>query len=362
MNERMRSSRRPLRPAGPAFFLGLAFSLAAVLGLFHPENAPAARKHRIKFATLAPEGSTWMNVMRNFARAVKKKTNGEVRFRIYPGGVQGDEKDVVRKIRIGQLHSAGFTGVGLGQILPQVRVLELPFLFFRDAEVDFVHERVDARLARAFEEKGFVLFGWAEVGLVYLFSKKPIRTKGDLKGLKLWAWEGDPLAKAYFEALQVTPVSLSVIDVLTSLQTGLIDTVYASPLGAIALQWFTKVKYMTALPVTNATGAIVVSKKIFDRLTPVQQRVLKAEGRRHFDRLIRLSREMNRKSIQEIRKEGVEVLPLPPADDLQEFIDVGRSTWERLSGRLYPPDLLAEVLDALKEYRKTHPLPGGGKN
>ena len=268
----------------------------------------------------------------------------------------------MRKIRIGQLHSAGFTGVGLGRILPQVRVLELPFLFFRDAEVDFVHERVDARLARAFEEKGFVLLGWAEVGLVHLFSKKPVRTKSDLKGLKLWAWEGDPLAKAYFEALQVTPVSLSVIDVLTSLQTGLIDTVYASPLGAIALQWFTKVKYMTALPVTNATGAILGSKKTFDRLTPVQRQIMRTEGGRHFDRLVRLSREDNRKSIQEIRKEGVEVLPLPPAGDLQEFIDVGRSTWERLSGRLYPPDLLAEVLDALKEYRKLHPLPGGGKN
>ncbi len=341
--------------------LGVLIS-AAIPAQTRAQTQAQTQAQTLKIATVAPDGTNWMKEMRKGAREVSMRTAGRVKFKFFPGGIMGSEKSVLRKIRIGQLHSAGFTGVGLGRILPQVRVLELPFLFFRDAEVDFVHERVDARLARAFEEKGFVLLGWAEVGLVHLFSKKPVRTKSDLKGLKPWAWEGDPLAKAYFEALQVTPVSLSVIDVLTSLQTGLIDTVYASPLGAIALQWFTKVKYMTALPVTNATGAIVVSKKIFERLTPDQQRVLKAEGKRHFDRLIRLSREDNRKSIEEIRKEGVEVLPLPPAGDLQEFIDVGRSTWERLSGRLYPPDLLAEVLDALKEYRKLHPLPGGGKN
>ncbi|MFQ5914686.1 MAG: TRAP transporter substrate-binding protein DctP [Nitrospinota bacterium] len=350
-----------MRRVGRAPLLGLTLSLGAVLGLVHPEESQAARR-LVKFATLAPEGSTWMKVMREFAATVKKKTGGQVRFRMYPGGVQGDEKDVLRKIRIGQLHSAGFTGVGLGEILPEVRVLELPFLFLREEEVDIVHRRIDSRLAGAFERKGFVLLGWAEVGLVHLFSKHPIRERRDLQKVKLWSWEGDPLAKAYFEALRLTPVSLSVTDVLTSLQTGLIDTVYASPLGAIALQWFTRVKYMTRLPVSNATGAVLVAKRVFDRLSPAQQALLRTEGRRHFDRLVRLSREENRKAIQEIQKEGVELLPMPPPKDLKEFLDVGRSTWNALSGKLFPADLLAEVLDALAEYRKAHPLPGQGSD
>ncbi|MFQ5693707.1 MAG: TRAP transporter substrate-binding protein DctP [Nitrospinota bacterium] len=350
------------RTGGPATRLGWALLLAAALGLLSPAESPAAPRRLIKFATLAPDGSTWMKVMRQFARAVKEKTGGQVRFRIYPGGVQGDEKNVVQKIRIGQLHSAGFTGVGLGEILPEVRVLELPFLFFREEEVDFVHERIDPRLSRAFERKGFVLLGWAEVGLVHLFSKNAIRSRADLERSKLWAWEGDPLAKAYFKALGLAPISLSVTDVLTSLQTGLIDTVYASPLAAIALQWFTRVKYMTRLPVSNATGAVLVSKRVFDRLSPEQRAVLKAEGRRQFNRLIRLSREENRKAIVEIQKEGVELLPMPSPKDLRDFLDVGRSTWKRLSGKLFPPDLLAEVLSALADYRKAHPLPVQGKN
>jgi len=340
----------------------VAAGMVVALALFPSADALAAGRHLIKFATLAPEGSTWMKVMRDFARSVKEKTGGQVRFRIYPGGVQGDEKDVVRKIRIAQLHSAGFTGVGLGEILPEVRILELPFLFLKEGEVDFVHQKVDPRLMKDFEKKGFVLLGWAEVGLVHLFSKHPIKNKADLKAAKLWAWDGDPLAKAYFEALDLSPISLSVTDVLTSLQTGLIDTVYASPLGAIALQWFTKVQYMTRLPVSNATGAVLVSKSIFNRLSPEQQSVLKAEGRRHFERLVRLSREENREAIQQIQKEGVKLLPMPSPKDLQDFLEVGRSTWNRLSGKLFPPDLLAEVLNALTEYRKTHPVADNKKN
>ena len=261
-------------------------------------------------------------------------------------------------MRIGQIHSAGFTGVGLGEILPETRVLELPFLFFREEESDFVHKRVGPRLSAAFEGKGFVLLGWAEVGLVRLFSKRAIRTQDDLTHAKVWAWEGDPLVKAYFQALRITPITLSITEVLTSLQTGLIDTVYASPLAAIALQWFTRVEYMTALPISNGTGAVLISKKTFDRLSPKQQTVLKEEAKRHFPRLVRLSRKENREAVRELQKEGVKLLPMPPPKGLKPFMEIGRSIWDRLSGKLYPPELLADVLSALKDYRRDHPLPG----
>ena len=358
MRHAPRGFRSPLFASFAGVLCAAFLAVPPGMGPLGPSAAEAARKHRIKFATLAPEGSTWMNVMRDFARGVKQKTGGQVRFRIYAGGVQGDEKDVVRKMRIGQIHSAGFTGVGLGEILPETRVLELPFLFFREEESDFVHKRVGPRLSAAFEGKGFVLLGWAEVGLVRLFSKRAIRTQDDLTHAKVWAWEGDPLVKAYFQALRITPITLSITEVLTSLQTGLIDTVYASPLAAIALQWFTRVEYMTALPISNGTGAVLISKKTFDRLSPKQQTVLKEEAKRHFPRLVRLSRKENREAVRELQKEGVKLLPMPPPKGLKPFMEIGRSIWDRLSGKLYPPELLADVLSALKDYRRDHPLPG----
>ena len=121
---------------------------------------------KIRFATVAPEGSTWMKVMKEYVKAVKDATNNEVTFKVYPGQVAGDEKDVLRKIRIGQLDSGGFTGVGLGEIVPEVRILDSPFLFKSHEEIDYVSSRLFDYFSQKFEEKGFILLGWAEVGCV----------------------------------------------------------------------------------------------------------------------------------------------------------------------------------------------------
>ncbi len=235
------------------------------VGLYLTASPADARRrprprHEIKFATLAPEGSTWMKVMRQLDAELYERTGGDLGFKIYAGGVSGDEKDVLRKIRIGQLHAGGFTGVGMGEILPEVRVLDLPFLFFNYDEVDHVIGKMEETFARRFLERGFILLGWAEVGFVHFFSKSPIHTQDDLKAHKVWMWQGDPLAQAYFRALGVPPIPLAITDVLTSLQTDLIDTVYACPLCVIALQWHTKVSYMWALPMADATGAVLMSK------------------------------------------------------------------------------------------------------
>ena len=157
--------------------------------------AEAGKKHIIKFATLAPEGSSWMKSMRGLAEKIKKATDGNVTFRFYPGGVSGDEKDVIRKMRIGQLHGAGFTGVGLGQILPEVRVLDLPFLFSTDEEIQHVYSKMSDYYAARYEDKGYVLLGWVPVGWIHFFSQHPIRSVEDLRRSKSWMWEGDPLVE-----------------------------------------------------------------------------------------------------------------------------------------------------------------------
>jgi TRAP-type C4-dicarboxylate transport system substrate-binding protein len=305
----------------------------------------------IKFATVAPEGSTWITVMNEFNQAVQEATNGEVKFRIYAGMVQGDEKDVLRKIRINQLQSGGFTGVALGTILPEIRILDSPFLFKNHAEVDYIYSKFEPRFAQNFEKAGFILLGRAEVGFVYVFTNEPVKNVEEFRGIKMWMWEGDPLAEATFKAFNINPIPLSLTDVLTSLQTGMIDGVYTSPLACIATQWYTKTKYMIDVPLTNSYGAVLVSKRIFNKLTPEQQKILKEKGHEYFEKLTMMSREDNKKSIEAMLKAGIQKIEVTDQAELNNFYEVGRKTRQELVGKLYDQQLLDEIESALKEFR-----------
>lgn len=313
-----------------------------------------SQEYVIKFATLAPEGSTWMNVMKEYDAAVRKESGGRLRFKMYPGGVAGDEKDVLRKIRLGQYHSAGFTGVGLGEIAPVVRILDSPFLFKRYDEVDNIYEKFDQEFSKAFLDAGYVLIGWAEVGFVYMLTNKRIYAPEDLKGVKMWMWEGDPIAEASFKALGVSPISLSITDVLTSLQTGLIDGVYTSPLAAIALQWFTRVKYMVEIPLADAAGAVIISKKEFNRLPTDLQEILLRNGKIHMKKLAELSREDNRKSLETLKKSGIQFTKPASAKVLEQYDEIGKKARRMLVGKLFTQDFLERVEQAVLEYRHAH--------
>ena len=253
---------------------GRAAALALASALLLIPCASLRAQTMVKFATLAPDGSTWMKAMRQFTDDATAKTAGRVKFKIYPGGVSGDEKDVVRKIRLGQLQAGGFTGVGIGEIAPETRLLDTPFLFKNAREIDHVYKALAADFRGFFLARGYVLLGWAEVGNVNIFSNIPVTRPEDLRSVKMWIWEGDPIAEATFAALKIKPIPLSITDVMTSLQTGMINGVYGSPLSVIALQWFASMKYVFALPIANASGAVVISKKTFDTLTKEDQKVL----------------------------------------------------------------------------------------
>ncbi len=310
-----------------------------------------AQKYTIKFATLAPEGSTWMKVMEEFNAEIKNLTNGEVAFKIYPGGIQGDEKDVLRKIRFGQLHSAGFTGVGLGEILYESRILDAPFLFFSHEEVDYITRLLYDDFSEKFEEEGYILIGWTEVGFVYVYAKKPIKSLKDLKGTKMWMWEGDPIAEATFNSLGVSPIPLSITDVLTSLQTGLIEVVYTSPLACVSLQWYTRVDYMMDVPLADAAGAVLISKRQFDKLPENYQEILREKGRDHMQKLVELSRQDNEESIQLMKKNGIKIVDVPQ-ENIDGFKKAGEEARENLVGKLYSQELLNRVENALKEFRQ----------
>lgn len=330
----------------------LFFLFLCLWFLYHaPDNLNAAKKpqHLIKFATVAPDGSTWVKQMRAIDKELREKSGGRIGFRIYAGGIAGDELDVLKKIRIGQIHSAAFSGVGFGKILPMVRVLDLPFLFRTYQEVDLIHRELNPFFSEQFRKKGFELLGWAEVGNVHLLSKKPIRTVHDLSGLKVWTWSGDPIAKETFIAMGVNPIPLAITDVTTALNTGMIDTVYAPPLGALALQWQDYLDYMMALPLVHSTGAILISSRQYEKLPKDLASLLKDTLEKGMADLTIQLRAQTEEAIEIIRKSGVTIIPLPKGEALDQFHAVGTEVTSKLTGKVFPKELLDRVYMLLKK-------------
>jgi TRAP-type C4-dicarboxylate transport system substrate-binding protein len=310
-----------------------------------------AQQYTIKFATIAPEKTTWYNVMKEYDAAVRKESGGRVGFQIYAGGVLGDEKAVLRKIRAGQLHAGGFTGVAMGEIAPRVRVLDSPFLVRNDDEIDYLYRRFEKEFEQAFVQGGFVLLGWAEVGFVHVFTNTPIHKLDDLKRVKIWTWEGDPVAEAAFRALGISPIPVAFPDVLTSLQTGLIDAFYTPPYAAIQLQWHTRAKYMVETPISDAAGAVLLSKSYFDKLPTDLQDILLRNGKKYLSKITQLAREDNRKAISQIRQAGL-VIQQVDEKELPFYIEAGRRARRMLVGKLYTEEFLSTVEQAVEEFRK----------
>jgi TRAP-type C4-dicarboxylate transport system substrate-binding protein len=291
-----------------------------------------------------------MKTMHAIDDEVRRRTENRLGFKFYPGGVQGDEKDVLRKIRNGQLHGGGFTGYGLGSVVPEVRIQELPFMFETLEELDYLRAQTDPYFRNAFEKQGYLHMGWADVGFVNLFSKSPIRSPQDMSSSKMWIWAGDPLAELFFKAFGISPIPLAAPDVLTSLQTGIIDAVYGSPLACVALQWFTRVDYLSDVPVTHALGAALVSKKALRKVDAGDVEILLEVSRPLLRELTARTRVQNLEAIEEMKKEGVEVIAI---DDVvrTEFFATGREAWSDGVGRLYSQQLLDRVISILEEYR-----------
>lgn len=330
-----------------ALAAGFAWSVATAPPALAAAAKPAVE---LKIATLAPDGSTWMRVMTAMDEEVRRETGGTVGFKFYANGAQGDENVVLRRIRNGQIHGAGLTGTGLGAIAPAIRVLELPFLLRGDSEVDAVHGAIDGELEKIFDDKGFVLLGWAEVGPVYVFTNTPVRSPSDLGRVKMWLWEGDPVAESLFRVFAIPPVPLSIAHVMTSLQTGMVDGVYSSPYACVALQWFTRVRYMTDEPMAHATGALVVSKAQFEKIPAEQREKVRGITRRHLDGLVASTRKENAGALEQIQKNGIERVA-PDAGQLAGLRDQAKLVWKDLTGKLYSQELLDRVTSTLETHR-----------
>ncbi|MEA3412339.1 MAG: TRAP transporter substrate-binding protein DctP [Pseudomonadota bacterium] len=337
-------------------------ALVSIAPLLAASSTQAAQTYTLKFATLTPQGTEPMNIMEEWGRTVKEQSNGKLVFKFYPGGIQGDEPEVLKKMRFGQIQGGGFTGYGVGRIYSPARILEFPFLFRNNKEVDEVRAKYMPDFETGFRKRGYELLGWSEVGYIHFFSREPIRSLDDLGKRRIWLWQGDPLSKAWFDAADLSPISLSITDVYTSLSTGMIDTVYATPLVAMALQWYTKTGYMTNVPMANGIGALVVSRRFFDRLPPDLQQLLRETGRETGEKLTAVTREDNRKSLALLEREGLDFVLKPDDVDQGEVRELSEQAATRLARKNYiPKPLFDETRELLQEIRKRSPSgqPGG---
>ena len=313
--------------------------LATTLLLVSMSTQLQAKTYTLKFATLMPTGTSWTKLLDDWVREVEEKSQGRLKFKMYPGGVMGDEPDVLRKIRRGQLHGGMFTGYGIGRIYSPARVLEVPFLFKNTDESDYVREQIMPELETGFRDSGFELLGWPEVGFIHFFSKQPIASLDDIRKLKIWLWQGDPLGEAFFKAAAIDPIPLSVIDVYTQLSAkhGSIDTVYISSFGAIALQWYTKLNYASHIPFTNAIGGIVVSNRFYNKLPPDLKQLLKTTGKRLGDDIRLRAREENERSLGILEKNGIEFMFDWTDVDMTEMLEIRDLAAKHLENTNYIP-------------------------
>jgi TRAP-type transport system periplasmic protein len=305
----------------------------------------------IKMATLAPEGSSWVKAFHTLNTEVMKKTGNKVQFRIYPGGILGDETDMLRKLKIGQIQAVAITSAGLSAFFKEIDVLQVPFLFQTYEEVDTVLKKMDPFFRKGLEDNGYVLLGWSEAGFVYLMSTVPVASVADLKKAKVWIWEDSPMSKAIFDEAGVKAIPLTIPDVLVGLQTGLVEVVYAPPAGAISLQWFTKIKYLTDVPLIYLSGGVIVKKDIFKQIAQPSQNFILESFQQHLDQLKVTTRNENRDAIKVMVKNGVKIVT-PSKDQIDEYKTLSNKAMGHISGRSFSKKVLEEATSLLESYRR----------
>jgi TRAP-type C4-dicarboxylate transport system substrate-binding protein len=328
----------------------LSMVSAIVLGLL---LAPSAQAMDLKIATIAPEGTVWMKQMRDGSKEIKERTDGRVNFKFFGGGVMGNDKKVMRKIRIGQLHGGMFTPSSVADIYPNMQLYGMPLVFSSVGEVEYVRERMDSILMAGLEEAGLVSFGFSDGGFARVLSNTPITSVDSLKGRKVWVPEGDLITYNTMSALGLSPVTLAVTDVMTGLQTGLVDIVGSSPVGAVVMQWHTKVKYMTDFPLGYLMGYMVVDKKYFDKISDADQQIVREVFGKVYAEFDRQNKLDDSAAFQALVDSGIEIVR-PNEQEIENWRTlVYASNFEMADRGVISRELLDKMLGYIDEYRQS---------
>jgi len=323
-------------------------NVIALLAIFLSATATAVE---LKVATLAPERTAWVQDMRKGAKEIKERTEGRVVVKLYVGGSQGDGEQVLRAIRTKRLHGGAFTPTDLQDRYSDVNIYGLPFLFESQGEIAYVREQLDEKLLQGLEEAGFISFGFTNGGFAFLMSNEPVRGLDDLKGKRVWVPEGDRISYAAMDALKLSPVTLPITDVMTGLQTGLIDIVAFPPTGTLALQWHTKVKYVTEMPILFSMGLMAIDAKAFGRLSDGDQAIVQEVMSAIYAEFSRREPEENRNAKQALINSGVQSV-IPAEGEVERIRGIMEKTNRQLGEQgLFSMELYEELVGHIHDYR-----------
>jgi len=329
-------------------FMAVTKILLAFVVLFW---GPQAFSQTLKIATIAPEGSAWMKDMRAGAEVIKSETQGRVNLKFYGGGVQGNDKQVQRKMRTGQLHGGAFTSGGMNGFQVDADLFTLPLMFNTLEEARFVREQMEPELRRRLEQAGYINFGFAAAGFAYMMSNKPMSSQADFDGQKIWTPEGDEVSYEALRSLGVAPVIMPVTDVMTGLQTDLLDSVAVPPVGAVVFQWHTKLKYITNLPVAYVYAALLIDKKAFFKLSADDQNIVREVMEGIYRKFEQNGKTDYVNALQALLDSGMQMVdPAPGVMDQWRKI-VYQSHYKLASEGVFDLELLEQMQRLLDEYR-----------
>jgi TRAP-type C4-dicarboxylate transport system substrate-binding protein len=322
----------------------LAVLLASVPGAV-PRQVDAQEAITFRMATLAPRGSAWMRVFEAWNNSLRQRTNNRLSFQFYPGGSQGDERDVIRKIRSGQLDGAAVTSTGLSLVVRPVLVLQAPGVVENYQQLDRVRSALGPEFSQQFEQNGVRLLGWGDVGQGRIFSNRPIQRPADLRSVRPWVWRDDSMFGEFLEVVGATGVRLGVPEVLPALSTGQIDTVVASATAASALQWHTRVTHVTQQANAILVGATIMSQQRYAALpADLRQAFDETSAQAHTQLVRRIRQDDDRFYTALTTQHGL--TPVDASAHQSEWRDAARQTRERLAGRVYPRELMERVIAA----------------
>jgi len=308
----------------------------------------------IRLGTLVPKGSPWHEILLNMGEEWKKASGGKIELRIYPGGEQGDEPEMVQKIRIKKLQAVALSGAGLSGIDAAVTALEIPMMLSSYEELDYVRDHISDRLEKGMAQHGFVVLNWGDAGWVHFFTKQPAASPDDIRKMKLCVLQGDNSTFELYKINGFNPVALAATDVLTGLQTGLIDAFQSPPLFALSNQWFGGAKNMLDIPFAQLVGATLIDKSVWDKIPAAAQKEMLASARKAGVALREEIRKAEAGSIPIMQQFGLNVVKADAKANAQ-WRQLSESIWPKLRGPMVPADLFDQVKRLRDEYRKAHP-------
>jgi TRAP-type C4-dicarboxylate transport system substrate-binding protein len=330
---------------------GRGAAACAALLLFGIAFARPSPAQTIKIGSLAPTGSPWDDMLKRIAADWTRASDGRVRLVIYPGGIVGDEPDMIRKMRIGQLQGAAMTAVGIGRIHPPVLSVGFPLLVRSDRELDLLMDRMSPALDKGIADKGYQVVAWSASGWIYFFSRRPIARPDDLRGQKLWMWEGNPDELAAWTSLGFRVVPLKATDVLIALQGGMIDALCVSPIAAAVCQWFALAPNMLALRWIPLYGGLVVTKSAWDRIPAEMRPALLESARATAREMNAANREGERRAMEAMCARGLTVTQPSPAD-LVLWEELARGAADRLVGSMFDTESYEKAAVELQAIRR----------